>query len=685
MKLKNLFPMRTNVFLAMLVAGGLVWPGVAADFEKAVSDLIPRMADDNVPARYDAWMELQELAADAGKPGNEAARAALVKVLTARVTDTTVPQPATVWIIRQLENIGRADAVEALTVVLNGDNAELRECARRALEKNPAPAASQSLYNALVKAAADSSAQAVTWKTGLINSLGERRDAAAVVVIAPRLREPGTAIPAALALGKIGNTAAVDALWSVCPGNPAAADALLNAANYSITRGARPDAAAICRKLYDQASTPTLRAAALAGLARADAAAAQPLVQALLAGSDVRLQKAAVDAAPQAFGGEFSKVLADKLPSLPPTAKVFVLRVLEPSAEQAALAAVNDAEAEVRVAALEALGRIGGADSVPAMLQAAAGDSGPEHSTALAALAVMNGEGAGAAIEKTAAEGEARQRAVAIAALADRNATSTLPTLVKYAAESDPVVSKAACAALAKIGTDAELPPLVELVLAGKTAGADDALQSIAARTDDRSGAARLLVAKAGSATGPQLASILDVLSLLGGEEALKAVTLFTGSNDAGMRDAAIRALANWPEFAGAKPLLDIAANPQTAEVHHVLALQGVNRLVKTSETEPAAARVDAALAALKAARRDQEKKLALSSLGAIPDRRAGEALLPMLKDSQWGKDAGTAALNVADALRRRDRNTARTLAEAVKAANLSEDLNQRADSLLRR
>jgi HEAT repeat protein len=673
-----------SLFTAMALAS-CACVSFAADFEKDVNDLIPGLAAADASGRYEPMMQMQALAANASKPGSEADRLALSRVLAAKAVDASVPQPARVWIVRQLEYIGKGESVEALTKVLNDPDAELRECARRALQKNPDSAAGKPLIAALEAIGPEQTPDAVRWKNGLISALGDRRDRTAVAAITKRLAEPELVAVSALALGSIADIKAVQALTSASGIDPSIIDGLIRAADRQIKAGNKASAADICERIFAKSNAVQQQAATLAILAKADPAAAQKRISAALTGNDWRLQKAAVDAAPDAFGASYSASLAAMLPTLPERSKTFVLRVLEASSESAVLAAAKDDAVPVRVAALESLGRIGSAAAVPVLLNAALDGDAAIKSAAVTSLGTANSPGATAAIEQAAGQGEAKTRAVAIAALATRNDTAALPALVKYAADSDATVSKAACAALAKFGSEKELPGLAELVLAGNTKGADEALQAVASRATDKSAAAQMLVQRAGSASGPQLAAMLDILSMLGGDEALGAVVKFTGSDNAATRESAIRALANWQEFPAAKPLLDIAANSQTSDVLCILSLQGVNRLAKAAEKESGADRVAAVQAAMKTARRDQERKLAVSSLGAIADRNAADALLPLLKDAQWGKDAATASLNLADALRRNDRNTSRKLAEAVKAANLSEELNKRADAILTR
>ena len=159
---------------------------------------------------------------------------------------------------------------------------------------------------------------------------------------------------------------------------------------------------------------------------------------------------------------------------------------------------------------------------------------------------------------------------------------SAAPALLKYAGESDPEVSAAACAALARVGTDNELEGLIQLVLAGKTPCAAAALQAVASRATDKTAAAQKLIAQTKTAEPRQLAPLFEVLAMLGGKEALVAVSSFAGSSNEEVKDAAIRALANWPDFLATKSLLVIAFDPNAKRVHNVLAIQGVARLVKS-------------------------------------------------------------------------------------------------------
>src|ERR1035437_7370720 len=113
------FPMKKRCLLALLAICAFA-PVAFAGVEQTVNDLLPRLAAAKVEHRYSAQMELQQLAANAARPGAEAERAELAKILAAKATDTTVPQPACVLIVRQLEYVGAAESVAALTTLLKG-------------------------------------------------------------------------------------------------------------------------------------------------------------------------------------------------------------------------------------------------------------------------------------------------------------------------------------------------------------------------------------------------------------------------------------------------------------------------------------------------------------------------------------------------------------------------------------
>ena len=271
-----------------------------------------------------------------------------------------------------------------------------------------------------------------------------------------------------------------------------------------------------------------------------------------------------------------------------------MLRVLDASAEKQLIAAAGDPEETVRLAALERLGQVGSTAGIPVLFQSAAAGSGSMEKAALAALARISDPGASAAIAKLAAQGEPKSRAVAISTLARRNDQTASPALLNYAADPDPTVERGRLRGPGKGGTEKELEALIRLVLAGKTPGAPAALQAVASRAQDKSAAAQRVIALTQAAAPQQAASLFEVLALLGGKDALAALSSSAGDSNEEVKDAAIRALVNWPDFTATSALLVLASDPKATRVHKVLAVQAVARLVTSADPEPAAARLKA-------------------------------------------------------------------------------------------
>ena len=274
--------------------------------------------------------------------------------------------------------------------------------------------------------------------------------------------------------------------------------------------------------------------------------------------------------------------------------------------------------------ALETLGRVGGAASVPVLLKSAADSPAPIQRIANASLTRISGPGADAALQKLAGSRGAGFRAAAIRAMGDRAQVAAVATLLKYASDTNKIVSGAACVSLGKLGGETEVEPVAKLAMSGSVPEADAALGSILSRIENKDAAATKLAAMSQKADNSQVAVLFGAMATLGGRTAMQAVLEKTSSADDGVKDAAIRALANWPDFAAVKPLLEIGAKSDTSKVHQVLALRGVARLARSSEQEAPANRVAAAQMVMKAAQRDEEKKEADRDPGRNRQSRGG-------------------------------------------------------------
>jgi len=663
--------MTLKALSALLLTTALLLPARAQDYDAQVTALLPRLADATVGNRYAAEMQLQALASEASKPGNAEAREALGKVLAAQAADAAVPQPARVWIVRQLQYMGGAEAVPALTEILRGSDSELRECARRALEQNPAPAANPSLLDAL------KSATEPAWKIGLLHSLGQRRDVASVAALTPLLKDAATASAAAEALGNVASPDAVTALQAA-PASPATADALLAAAQQCPPG----TAATIYEALFNGTKDSAARAAALRGLARTAPDAFAKLVKETVSSPDARLVDAVVDGCGLAPAG--AEALAKALPGLPPATRIRALNAIETWDFNTVRELMKDADAGVRAAAFAALGRLGSPEAVLLLLRASAHGESADRAAAQTALNGVRTASALVELRPAAAKGEPAERVVALNALTARRDTGSLPTFVAALRDTEVTVRRPALAGLRQMGGATELEAVARFTVATGSSESAEALTAMAARVSDKGPAADLLLAVAGN--NPDAVALLsDALAVLGGASALPAVAeAATRASKADSRETAVNALGNWPDLSAAAPLLAVAADPAAGPKLHSTALASVARLVRGAENADLAEREAAILPALASAKQVSDRKLVLSALATVPTASVGEALRPLLGEIAVRNEASLAAVTVAEGLQKTDPAAARALAQAVKSAAANRDAVTRAEKLLK-
>lgn len=655
---------------ALFLASALLLPAHAQDYDAQVTALLPRLADATVANRYAAQMELQALASKSSQPGNADAREALGKVLAAKAADATVAQPARVWIVRQLQYMGGAEAVPSLTQLLPGDDAELRECARRALEQNPAPAANSSLLAAL------SSAKELTWQLGLIHSLGQRRDPASVPALTPFLREAATAAVAAEALGNVAAPAAVTALQSA-PATPATADALLAAAR----RSAPANAAGIYEQVFTAGKDLPARAAALRGLARSAPETFAKLAPSAVASADSRLVNAALDGCALAPTG--ADWLAKLLPELPPATRIQALNTVETWDFGRLRELTKDADAGVRAAAFGALARLGQPEAVLLLVKLAARGEAADRAAAQNALNTVRTAAALVELRPAAAKGDPAERVAALNALAARRDTGSLAMFVTALRDPETAVRRPALNGLRQMGGGEEMEAVARFAVATGSPEAGEALAAMATRVKDRATAADQLLAAA-NGHPDHLALLADALAALGGKPALEAISTLAQNGKADTREAALAALGNWADLTAAPALQQAIAESNANPKLQSLALAALARLVRGAEAAELAQREAAILPALASARQPADRKLILSAMATVPTAAVGEALRPLLADPAVRNEAALAAITVAEGMRKTDLAGARALAQAVKASAANRDAVSRAERLLR-
>jgi len=646
---------------------------LAQAYEKAINYLIPLMSADDVGSRYQNQIALQDLGSHASRPGAEIERRTLARVLCGKIETAEIPATVRNWFVLQIERIGKEESVRTLTKLLSSEDKELRDYARRALEKNPSDAAMQSLERAM-KEAADPA-----WKAALTNSLQQRAKFEMVVA-------QSTALANILKKG-VGRE------------QIAAARSLVDIAGKLVKQQKFEQAIEIYDRLNNWAAEQKqgrdvffIRAAAINGIAICDGQHAATIVASAIKSDNVKIRSAAVQAARRAPTKDAALALTRMLSELDPYSQQQVLGLIADRGDMFSVKFVKevlDSDTEsVRMEAVETLTRIGGDESAKALLEIAIDDDGAAKKAAYSGLSVMIGPGVEEIIKARAASGDINSRVVAIGLLGERRTAGALENLLDYAADDNSDISAAAFKALPAVAGSDDIPTLADLMAKSESGRARQnavvALKAVLAKTTDKDVAGQIMIDKM-KASGKEIRlSMLTTLNALGGSTALKTVADAAQSSDEAMREAGIRTLSDWPDYEAAEILLGIASKSETALTHHVLATRGAIRLIRESESAPLNDRTKLCFYAFEQARRDEEKKQAISAMGTLPNEKVAGRLLELAKDANLKTEAGLGAVELSNNMLRTNRQAARDLAQKIRDLNISDEINRRADRVIK-
>lgn len=588
---------------------------------------------------------------------------------------------------RALRQTGTAKAVPALAALL--PNPELSSLARLALESMPYPEAGGALRDALA------STQGLC-KAGVIVSLGVRRDAAAVPALISSLRDPNADIAraAAGALGRIATKRAAMTLLSFRAEAPdflraAVDDSLLAAAQTLTKEGDNGTAVALCETLLDPSLPLSLQIGAFKGLIEAAPAAAPNRLIAALDGPEPIFRDIAAECIADSAGPNATALYARALPSLSPQGQIALLEGLagrkDPVACQAVAQAAEHPDRMVRLAAVKALGVLGGAREAKHLIEVLASGDADLAAAAKAALPIMTPEDVNGVIADNVCRVSPPVRAALLEILAGRHAPQTASVAVECLKDADAPVRAAALQALAITGGTDQLAAIIQVL--ADTAGANErteaekALAAVSGRNAEA--ALEALLAASTSAKAELRMAVFRVLAGLGGPKALE--TIQAGAKDAepAVADEAVRLLAAWPAPEAVAPLLALAQgdNPNWK----LAGLRGYCRLAGTGgfSVEDHAAMLTQAMGL---AARPEEKMIVLSAWGAFPSLASLDALLPQLDDASVQNEASVAVIAVAAELVKQDaanKPRAVEVLQAVVAKCADPDVKARAESTL--
>jgi HEAT repeat protein len=623
-----------------------------------------------------------------GSFGDTEARRKLATGLAA-ILESDATNDAKHFACRQLTLIATEEQVPALAKLLT--NQELSQMARYALAGVPGEAVDRALIDALGRTEGAN-------KLGIVNTLGNRRTAVAVEPLMGLLQaqQKDVAVEAAKALGRMGTPAAAQALEKALKSFDGAnrdivADACLACADRLLADGNRELAAATYERILGSDLPVYVRGAALKGFAAAsseDKAAAR--IVSALKGNEKQLQIAAGQAAGDIRGSEAGRVFAASLPDLSAQSQMLLIRALAKRGDRAALAAVTTAcrskDTGVREAALEALGVLGDAMSIPVLLRAATQGAETEQVAARKSLIGLRGENINGALLSRLNDANEKEIAEIIGVAASRNAVETVPALLKTARSDNRQVRSASIDGLQELAAAEHVPALVELLAttnAGDRNQVRKMLVAVAHRCKAEKQASQGLVAKQDTVKdGEGRSSLLLALGELGDDSALPLLRKSLDDGQEGIQRAAITALSGWPNAAPQADLLRVARDGKNS-AHQVLALRGYIDLAGRADSMKPEEKVQCYKTALSLAPNAAEKKKVFAVLTNVKTVEAMQLAVSCVPNEQVKEEAALATVTIAKDVYAGNAGPVKVALGLVVAASVRTTTKEQAQKLL--
>ena len=317
-------------------------------------------------AQYTARRNLEILVSQATAPERLRGAAKITDDLLYALDSGATPREAKKYILRQLARVGTSKAVNPLVELMMGSDELLAENARKALEIIEGSKARSALIKAYPKLG-------VKGKTDILKSLAHRGESSSVGFIAKQIegRSSEIATTAAWALGRIGGSRALRALDSAYSKKPSGKVAAAIEQAILTNDGASRKALYV---IFEKGSYVSQKRAALRRLIeRKDSGVAEAISESL-ASDEADMHLIAIESALSSGNADYQSLVLDKVESLSGEDLYAVLAGLtlvdSETAEGIALEIFENGNESHQLLAIDALGRIGSANSVGTLLRA---------------------------------------------------------------------------------------------------------------------------------------------------------------------------------------------------------------------------------------------------------------------------------------------------------------------------
>ncbi len=606
------------------------------EITKKFQELLPGMGAKDQRARRNPQQTWQKICYQVGAPGNEKYRLQVCKLMCDHLGPKT-PTPARMWLLKQLQFIGRGESVNAVAEIIDDKNERVRDAAIRCLANNPDSKASGKLVGQLKQAKSSA-------KVALLHALGYRKDSSTIPSLVRELKSKDASIQkaAARALSLIATKDAGRALADARKNSRDAArlwicDAYLNCADQMVRKGNAKDALEIYKTLSSEKLRP-VRFAAIRGRILAAREDAGEQIFDLLQGKDSDARNIALSQI-LSVNSKALKGLTSRVQKLPEDRQIRVLRVLAQRREKSlmpiALAAAKSNQEELQKAGLLALGHLGDASIVPMLIELTLSDSKAANA-AKTSLATVTGKGVNEKIIASARkqkDPDKRRRLIQV--IEQRRIASALPFLVDESDSKDANLRASAISALRVIAEPKDLPAIIPALVKAENQRerehCERTLLAVCKRIPEPEKRAEAIL-KAVNAENK--AALLPLLGSMGGEKTLEMARDAVNSKRTELYEAGMQALCNWPNPTVSEDLIQLVKAAKKPS-HRALALKSLIRVnsVKSSHSEES--KLANLKKAMKLAGTTKEKQMVLGGLEEVRHIEALRYVLPYLKKKE--------------------------------------------------
>lgn len=551
---------------------------------------------------------------------------------------------------KNLAIYGSGNAVPELAKLLSHE--QLASWSRIALEAIPGSEADAALRK---------STEMLTGKllVGSINSIGVRRDTSAIELLTARLQDADAevACASAVALGRIGNSAASKPLQDVLSTVPAkvrsaVAEGCVLCAERFYAEGLEAESVA----LYDlvrNADVPEQRMLeATRGAILARKQKGIPLLIEQFKSPDKGLFHIALSTAREFPGREIDEALAAEMAKAPPERAALMIGAMADRSETVVLPAVLNAAKSgpkrVRIAAIQAMGRVGNTTCLPVLFDSAIESDAEVSQAARKSLTEIPGESIDKDLVSRLAKPDPRFYSLMVELIGDRR-VEALPALLKALDASDKTVRSAALTSLGNMVPADKLSVLIKQVQtprnADESALAWKALKTACVRMPDRDACSTELATAMERASISNKISLLKILGAVTGKKALQTIAAAAKSPDPQLQDEASAILGDWMTIDAAPVLLDLARTAP-AEKFQIRAMRGYIKAARQFQmSEPE--RIEMCKQASEASARTAEKKLVVEVLRRYPHLETLKLAVQAYKNPELKEDAAQAAIAI--------------------------------------